>query len=172
MSARLVRTGTGYQDCRAFDGFKIIAAPLPGYSDAEREARVFRRQANGNGGVCYGSHVLALAIGDFTGSDLYLLVSHGGGREVWAIPSFCDGGDYRRALLEMPERLQYAALYTLYKMASESRDEGASTTRAEYAQAFVDGRLKKSRVKQGRRRVYIEPPKPPAICHASAGQSA
>lgn len=27
----LIRKGNGYQNCQAFDGFKIIAAPLPGY---------------------------------------------------------------------------------------------------------------------------------------------
>jgi hypothetical protein len=161
----LIATGHGYAGCTAFDGFKIIAAPLPGYSNAEREARVFRR-ASGNG-CDYGSHTIALAVREnhspYEGGDsLYLLVSHGAGREVWAVPSFYDGGEYERALVAMPERLQYAALYTLYRMASEARREGVDTTRAEYVSAFVQGRLKKSRPKQGRVRVTIEPHAPSA----------
>jgi hypothetical protein len=156
MQTMLIATGNGYEGCKAFDGYEIVAAPLPGYSASEREARVFNRKADGHGGTCYGSHTISLAKQQF-GSDLYLLVSHGGGREVWRVPMFYDGGDYQRALLAMPERLQYAALYTLYRMASESRREGADTTRREYNQAFVEKRLKKSRPKQGCVRVYIEP---------------
>lgn len=168
--SRLVATGNGYQGCKAFDGYTVIAAPLPGYGNAEREARVFRR-ASGNG-TDYGSHTMALAVraehgvGYEGGRYLYLLVSHGAGREVWSVPQFFDGGEYERALIAMPERLQYAALYTLYKMACTSRSEGYEDARGAYVSAFVDGRLKKSRPKQGRVRVTIEP-KAPAIGLAS-----
>ena len=163
----LVATGHGYADCRAFAGFNILAAPLPGYSADEREARVFRR-ASGVG-TDYSSHVIALAVQDDSasyegGGRLFLLVSHGGGREVWSVPSFYDGGEYQRALVAMPERLQYAALYTLYKMASNARHEGLETTKREYTQAFVEGRLKKSRPKQGRVFVNIEPKPLAAVC--------
>lgn len=158
--ARLIATGDGYQNCTAFDGYKIIAAPLPGYSNAEREARVFRRK--GGGGTDYGSHVLALAVREnatpYCGTDsLYLLVSHGGGREVWTLRTFYDGGAYQAALLAMPERLQYAALYTLYSTASEARSGAIEETTRKYSAAFVEGRLKKSRRKQGCVRVFIEP---------------
>lgn len=151
----LIAKGTGYEGCTAFDGYNIIAAPLPGYSSAEREARIFRRP---NGGTDYSSHVIALAKLD-NSPCLYLLVSHGGGREVWSVPTFYDGGDYLAALLAMPERLQYAALYTLYKMGNESRTQGVETTRREYTAAFVQGRLKKSRPRQGKVYVTIEPAK-------------
>lgn len=166
MTGALVSTGDGYAKDKSFDGFKVIAAPLPGYGNTEREARVFRR-ASGNG-TCYGSHVVALATNERGasyegGRALYLLVQHGGGREVWAVPSFYDGGEYERALLAMPERLQYAALYTLYNLARNARLEAIEQTESKYARAFVEGRLKKSRPKRGRVRVTIAPPKVEAI---------
>ena len=153
-----VGRGNGYEGDSCFDGFTILAAPLPGYSAAEREARIFRRP---NGGTDYGAHVIALATPENRsthegGRALYLLVSHGGGREVLALPSFYDGGAYERALIALPERVQFAALYVLYRTAKEADTVARIETRAEWSQAFVDKRIKKSRPKQGRVSVTIE----------------
>lgn len=157
MNSTFIREACGGDaEKKLFDGFTIIAAPLPGYDNAGREARVFKRK--GGNGTDYGSHIMALAVPDMTGTyeggrQLYILVSHGGGRELWAIPSFYDGGNFERALLAMPERLQYAALYTLYHMASDARIQAQEETSRKYAKAFVEKRLK---TKRRNNRKYVE----------------
>lgn len=152
--AIFIGRGDGYANCKLFDGYEVIVAPLPGYNSAEREARVFKRASGG--GTDYGSHVLALARRDSPyegGNHLYLLVTHGGGRELWRIPSFYDGGDLERHILAMPERLQYALFYTMHNMASSTRYQIADSTARTYAKAFVEKRLKK---KKRNNRVTVE----------------
>jgi hypothetical protein len=148
----LIARGHGYETgsqgrCTAFDDFDVIAAPLGEFDNAARESRVFLR-ASGNG-TCYGSHVIKLARrkGGRPNGDLYILVHHGGGREVWQIPDFYDGGAMVAALIAMPEREQYALLYTIAKMAKNSHSQGADESAKRYKQAFVDGRLKKQKLR-------------------------
>lgn len=171
MERALIKTGHGYEvsdrgRCEAFDGYQVIAAPLhqPGegwqaaFGPDARESRVFR-PVNERNGVDYGSHAIKLAKepGAYT-RDLYLLVQHGGGREVWRVPSFYDGGDLEAHILAMPERVQYALLYTLYQLASNSRREAQKETSANWAQAYVDGRIRKKRATVNRAaRVEIVP---------------
>lgn len=158
-----VRSGHGYETgsygrCMAFDGFEIVANPLGGDDNAARESRVFGRDANGHGGVTYAAYDLRLAK-DGVSRDLYLLVSHGAGREVWRIPAFYDGGALRDHILTMPERVQYALLKTMYALASAARRQAQAETRREWAQAFVDKRIKKHRATKSRGpRVEILPP--------------
>jgi hypothetical protein len=147
MNAAFVRFGRGceqgsYGRCEAFDGFDVIAAPLGDFDAMARDSRVFTR-ASGNR-VTYASHAIKLARGDRQG-DLFILMQHGGGREVLRVPEFYDGGALVAAILAMPERLQYALLYSIWNTAANARREAQDQTRAEYAQAFVDGRLKKRR---------------------------
>lgn len=97
MNPAFIAKGHGYESgtygrCTAFDGYQIIAHPLPGDDDKGRESRVFGRQDNGNGGTTYGAYQIRLARRGDSGRDLYLLVSHGAGREVWLLPSFYDRG--------------------------------------------------------------------------------
>lgn len=152
----LVRTGHGYESgsrgrCDAFDGFEILAAPLGDFDTAARESRVFRR-ANGDG-TDYGSHVLKLArrAGERErgrgGHGLYILVHHGAGREVWSVPPFYDGGALQDFIINMPEREQYALLYTMVRFAREASEQARDKTAQEYRQAFVEGRLKKTKLR-------------------------
>lgn len=163
MEKALIALGHGYETgsrgrCTAFDGFTILAAPLDGQDHASREARVFGRKENGNGGVCYGAYTLKLARRDDSSKDLCLLVEHGGGREVWLVPSFYDGGATIEAILAMPERAQFGLLMTMYKLARNARSEAQSETRTEWAQAYVDKRIKKRRATKMRGpRVEIMP---------------
>jgi hypothetical protein len=166
----LIRTGHGYESgdrgrCEAFDGFEIIAAPLhqegdgwqAAFGDKARESRVYRRPdgRGGERGTDYGSHAIKLARQRHD-SDLYILMHHGGGREVWRVPSFYDGGDLAAHIIGLPERLQYALLYTLYSMANNARTQAQAETRREWAQAFSDKRIRKKR-KGGSVRVEIVP---------------
>lgn len=166
MDSAFIRFGHGYETgsrgrCEAFDGFDVIAAPLGDFDNASRESRIFRRD-NGRGGsdgCCYGSHAIKLAKQRFN-TDLFILMQHGGGREVLRVPAFYDGGALEAAILAMPERLQYALLYSIWKTAAAARSQAQSETGQKYAKAFVEGRLKKRR-RQGR--VYIEIESPAVV---------
>lgn len=162
-----IRSGHGYEQsdrgrCDAFDGFDIIAAPLhqsgegwqAAFGKEARESRIFRRD-NGRGGTDYGSHAIKLAklsgaLGHEVFRDLYILMHHGGGREVWRMPRFWDGGDLEAAILAMPERVQYALLYSIWRIASEARTQAQAETRQQWAQAIGDGRIKKHRATKTR----------------------
>jgi hypothetical protein len=165
MQSVFIQSGHGYEvsdrgRCAAFDGFTILAEPLPGYEKAGRESRVFRGDSECGGGVTYASYTIKLANRGFD-NDLYLLVQHGAGREVWRLPSFYDGGALKDHILAMPERLQFALLFSIYRIASEARNQANAATRAEWAQAFVDGRIKKRRANKHRGlRVEIVPAAP------------
>jgi hypothetical protein len=163
--AVFIRSGHGYESgsygrCDAFDGYTILAAPLPGYDAAGRDSRVFGRKENGNGGICYGAYTVKLALkdGDYM-RDLFLLVQHGAGREVWRLPRFSDGGAMQAALAAMPERELFGMLLSMYKMASYARRQAEQETAQRWGQAFAEGRLKKRRAARGRpARIEIEPP--------------
>lgn len=144
-----VASGTGYQDCTAFDGYEVIANPLGEWSEADRESRVFGRDGRGYGGVTYASHCIKLAKREYC-RDLYILMEHGAGREVWRIPAFYDGGALQEHILTMPPRLQYALIYSMHKMASTAKRQAEEETRAIWAQAYADGRLKKHRANRHR----------------------
>lgn len=162
MDTIFVGKGHGYETgsrgrCTAFDGFKIIAAPMGGTDAAGRASRcggVFRCD--------YQSHSIRLAmraearLGDRPG-DLYILMQHGGGREVLRIPTFYDHGAFREALLAMPEPVQYATLYTMYEIASQAGAQRAGETRREWGEAFLDGRIRRKRSK-GRITLTVETP--------------
>lgn len=153
----------GYSAPACHAGFVILAEPCGG---EHPDSRVFNRQPDGNGGTDYRSHRMKLATREGgrtayrSGAPLAILVSHGGGHERLDLPNFYDGGAFAAALLAMPEGVQYAALYTMWSAARDVGEKARETTAQEYAAAFVEGRLKKSRVKQGRRTVTIEPPAP------------
>ncbi|TIX28858.1 hypothetical protein [Mesorhizobium sp.] len=155
-----IRFGHGYETgsrgrCEAFDGFDIIAAPLhqegdgwqAAFGNKARESRSFPRK-DGRPGVTYSSHAIKLA--KFTGESgwsagLYILMHHGGGREVLAVPSFYDGGDLEAAILAMPERLQYALLYTIWNTASNARHQAQAETARIWETAFKEKRIRQRR---------------------------
>lgn len=160
--AAFVRFGHGYETgsrgrCEAFDGFEIIAAPLSGDDNAGRASRVFPGR-NGSPGVTYASHEIKLARwADGRGRELYILMHHGGGREVLSLPSFYDGGALEAHILSLPERLQYALLYTIWSTAANARREAQIETAEHWATAFREKRIK-TRRKGGRARVEIVHP--------------
>lgn len=146
-----VAKGSGYADDKTQDGYTVLREPLPKY-----EQRVFGREGHR---CCYGSHSLKLATdGEHLRAGLYILVRHGGGSETMLIKAPYDAGEFREMLLGLSDELLYRMLWALYSTASEAERMAASVTADKYAKAFVEGRLKKTRVKQGRRRVYIETP--------------
>lgn len=152
-------TGTDGR-CTVFDGFEVIAEPLP-----TRESRVLGRKDGEPGtGTDYGSHSIKLAVRSFDGDrrykgtrQLYILMENGSGREVLAVKTIYDRGETERALLAMPEAALYGALYIMWDMASDAARQRASETRTEWAQAYVDGRIRKQR-KGGRITVHVETP--------------
>jgi hypothetical protein len=150
MNIALIKTGHGYETgsrgrCTAFDDYTVVASPLGGHdSKVDRESRVFNRQPNGNGGCCYGSHAIKLATdGNSAGRDFYILMEHGGGREVWRVPQFYDGGDLAKMILALPERLQYALLHTMYSMGRNARSQAIAETNVEWKQAISEKRIRR-----------------------------
>lgn len=154
MTAAFIKFGHGYETgsrgrCDAFDGLTILAAPLhqegdgweAAFGSKARESRVFWR--DGGRGTDYGSHAIKLAQND--SGDLRILMHHGGGREVLAVPHFYDGGDLRAMILGLPERLQYALLYTIWQAARNAREEAQAETRQKWAEAFAAKRIRKRR---------------------------
>lgn len=164
MDRIFIAKGHGYENpsdgsgrCTAFDGFDIIAEPLP-----TRESRILG-QIDGKAGTgCdYGSHSIKLAVR--TGEraykgvqQLYILMENGSGREVLAIRKMYDAGVTEAALLALPEPALYGMLYILWEVGSDAKREAQYDARAQWSKAFIDGRIRKSRSKGGRRRVYIE----------------
>jgi len=147
--------GSGYEPCTAFDGYEVIVEPLP-----TRESRVLGRLDDKPGtGTDYGSHSIKLAIrpdeSGYKGTrSLYILMEHGGGREVLAIKTMYDRGETERALLALPEAAQYGMLYTMYEMASVAARAARQETAGQWAQAYADKRIRKLR---GKNRVEIIP---------------
>lgn len=152
--------GHGYTDprhtdrplCTAFDGWRVIAQPLGEFSAADRDARIWKR---GDGpGVTYASHAIGLAE-DARGQQLAILMQNGSGREVLALGRGPDTGAMRAAFLAMDERTLYSVLYSIWQAADQSRTEAQRAMRQEWAQAYVDGRIRKRR-KGGRVAVHVE----------------
>jgi hypothetical protein len=169
MERAFIRKGDGYERgsrtgedgrCNAFDGFEIIASPLGGFSEADRERRIFPGRSGGPG-VTYGSHAIQLARreGDREGSDLYILMHNGSGREVLLIPSFYDGGALERHIYHLPERVQYALLYSMWQAASNARYEAQRDTATKWATAYAEGRIRKRRAtsQRGARVEIVQP---------------
>lgn len=141
--------GSGYEPCTAFDGFDVIASPMGGFDRAAREGR-----CGGPFNCDYQSHAIQLAT-DKSGSGLYILMQHGGGREVLKIPEFYDRGALLAQILALSEPLQYALLYTIHATADNARREAQGQTAQRWADAFNDGRIRKRR-RAGRVSVYVE----------------
>jgi|GEM_PF-1040001 hypothetical protein len=135
----------------SFDGFEILAHPLP-----RREDRVFERGAAGPG-VTYASHDVMIARPTGIGGKdrVAILMHHGGGRHVLifyetALPIIS-------TLLELPERAQYAMAYAIFEQADECSAGSRADEAQRWATAFVDGRIRKTG--RGRtRRIHVETP--------------
>ena len=137
-----------------FDGYEVLAHPLP-----DREDRVFHRGEPGASqtSVTYGSHDIQIArpTGPGSMSLLAILMHHGGGRHIL---EFYEGAlPVTATLLALPERAQYALAYALFKQADECAMAARADEASRWAQAFVDGRIRKRR-RGGQRYVTIESP--------------
>lgn len=84
-------------------------------------------------------------------------MENGSGREVLRVPRFHDRGDLLRSILAMPERIQYGLLKTIWSTASNARDEARKITAQRWADAYLDGRIRKTR-RAGRVSLSIETP--------------
>lgn len=137
--------GNGYAGCTAFDGFTVLAAPV-----AEREARIFGGTDGKPGsGTCYRAYEIKLACRtgeeQRTRRDLFMLISHGGGREVVRVPAFYDAGETQAGLLALPERVMYGVLFTIYKAAQDAATVARQETGQRYGRAFLEGRMRKTK---------------------------
>ncbi|MFC0203330.1 hypothetical protein [Novosphingobium soli] len=137
-----------------FDGYEVLAHPLP-----SRDDRVFHRGESETSrvSITYASHDVKIGRPTGVGSKgrLAILMSHGRGNHVLefnesALP-------IATALLTLPEREQYALAYTIFEQADECSGGARAAEAKRWADAFVDGRIRKRR-SGGRRYVHIETP--------------
>jgi hypothetical protein len=101
--------------------------------------------------IDYTSHRLAIAHKD---SHYFLLIEHGMGRCVLSLPE---------ALAIVPidfmpnEVAMYRYLYSIYDLAEDMRKQAGSETANQYVKAFVNGTLKKRKVRDSDKvKVWIE----------------
>lgn len=160
MAKGFVAYGHGYETgnlgrCTAFDGFTILAAPLGAFDEKSRDSRVWRA-AGASYGVTYSSHAIKLAVRDTARArGLYILMQHGGGREVLELATGPDWEGMRDALLAMDERSLYAFLYSIWQTAANARREAQQETVNKWANAYQDGRIRKRR-RSGAVSIYVE----------------
>lgn len=160
----LIAKGHGYAGDNTFAEYEVIAFPL-----ATRESRVFPGP-NGTRGVTYASHEIRLgrhkqSVGRH---DRYaIMMHHGGGTELVALPLIYDNDATIAALLALPEAALYGALYTIWDAVRQTAESVRREIALEWSQAFVDGRIRRSRPKGGSRRVWIEARAPTAIVDPS-----
>jgi hypothetical protein len=162
----MLKYGHGYDNptlpgrtpCTAFVGFHPIAAPLGGFSDADRERRVFP-SASQRMGVTYGSHAVKLGRADNaqrgdtehrTHGTLAVMMEHGGGRQLTTLRICQKRAEIEAGLIAMGEAPLYFLLYAISEAADEARREAIRETDSKWRQALADGRVKKRRAKAGR----------------------
>jgi hypothetical protein len=136
----------------SFDGYEVLVHPLP-----DRDDRVFHRGESeaSRVSVTYGSHDVSIARPTGIGSTgrLAILMHHGGGRHI--LEFYESALPVTTALLALPEREQYALAYAMFKQADECAVAARADEAKRWADAFVDGRIRKRR-SRGMRYVHIE----------------
>jgi hypothetical protein len=160
MDIVFIGKGHGYEisergRCEAFDPYEIIAAPLGEWSEADSQSRVWPGK-DGSAGVTYASHAIKLARpkGEKPGRSLYILMHHGGGREIWRLAvTSSHAAEVEAALLALPERTQYAMLYMVWSTARTAREQAQRETRHDWATAHVEKRIK---IRRANNRRYVE----------------
>jgi len=104
--------------------------------------------------TCYRAYWLMLVKCQYGGHAL--LVKHGGGEERINLFS---AGRYRvpETLAALDSDARYLMLFQLYWIHTEARRSGEAKARAELTTAFVEGRLKKRKVRgQSAYKVFVE----------------
>lgn len=115
----------------------------------DEPGRIIRRKPEGNYDVDCRSHWFRL-VKNFGG--WFLLVRHGAGDERIRLGYRMDD-----TLLELlPSDARYRLLWQIMETYHDGVAHGTSATESQYRLAFVDGRLKKRKVKDGFK-VWIEP---------------
>ncbi|MGN7931788.1 hypothetical protein [Sphingopyxis sp. 22461] len=136
----------------SFDDYEILAHPLP-----KRDERSFYPE-DGDSlrvGVTYASHdvMIARPTGIGRGGRLAILMHHGGGRHAL---EFYEGLlPVATALLQLPEREQYALAYTIFEQADECAVGARSAEAQRWAGAYSDGRIR-TRQRGRARHVFVE----------------
>lgn len=159
---REFRGGEAERAAANFEQFEILAQPLGGFSNEDRARRVWRRDG-ATYGVTYDSHTIALAESrDEYERGLFILVEHGGGREIAHLNTGPDWRAMRDALMAMDERTLYATLYTVWSSIADARRFAASATAAEWRKAAADKRIKRRAYPaRGKVAIWIEPERQP-----------
>jgi hypothetical protein len=144
-----ISRGSGYADDHSFDPYEELRVPLP-----RREQRILISRTSP---VSYEAYRIAYAKERASRDTywMYLLISHGGGTQILKVtfPKVL----HDLVLTHPDEQLVFALLYEVFDTANRAAQYAAKETAQTYSNAFVEGRLKKSRIAQGRRRVFIEP---------------
>jgi len=104
--------------------------------------------------VCYSAYHYQVTKPEY--GQCVLRVKHGAGEESVLIGY--PGEPIIHALAALDSDARFAVLHALREQRNEGTQDGRNAVRAEYAQAFVDGRLKKRKVRgEARVRVWVEP---------------
>lgn len=143
----------GEAEAAALEPFEIVRRPL-----AQRSERIFPG-ADGRPGTTYESHEVALGrsrLSHRDGGGYVIIMTNGSGVSVVGVPTFYDNGAMMRTLLEAPDAVLYATLYTMWRMADDAATEAAQRTRQQWANAHIDKRIKVKR-RSGQRFVEIVP---------------
>lgn len=142
-----------------FDSYEVLAHPLP-----SRDDRVFHRGESETSrvSITYASHDVQIARPTGIGSKgrLAILMHHGGGRHV--LEFYESALPIATALLALPEPEQYALAYAIFEQADECAGGARAAEAKRWADAFIEGRIRKRR-SGGRRCVQIETPDEKAL---------
>ena len=142
-----------------FDGYEVLAHPL-----AHRDDRVFHRGESESSrvSVTYASHDLQIARPTGIGSKGRIAILMQSGLGCRVLEFYESALPIAAALLSLPEREQYALAYAIFEQADECAVGTRATEARRWADAFVDGRIRK-RPSGGRRYVEIETPAEKAL---------
>jgi hypothetical protein len=101
--------------------------------------------------VCFRSHHFQVTKEKYGPERLH--VRHGGGDESWPLPFYAV-----KTLEGMDSDTRYFTLYAIMSAHKDAARAAASATADKYSKAFVDGRLKKRKVRgQAKVKIWIEP---------------
>jgi len=135
------------------EGCELIANPLGGSSDVDRESRVFGRKSGNR--VTYGAFVISLIR---RGRELAILTKHGGGYEIASLYSGPDKRAVEAELLAMDERTLYATLFSVSRAIRNAAESASNHTAAVWRKAHSEKRIRQKTYRaRGIRKIWIEP---------------
>lgn len=142
-----------------FDGYEVLAHPL-----AHRDDRVFHRGESETSrvSITYASHDVQIARPTGIGSRGRIAILMHSGLGCRVLEFYESALPIATILLSLQEREQYALAYALFEQADECAGGARAAEAQRWADAFVDGRIRKRR-SGGRRYVHIETPDEKAL---------